>query len=103
MKKVADEQQKQAQMVKSANNLPVITLKPIADAWSANKIDEGYLVTGKKIERFAAKTDFNSDIGRQRIKDIMLKMGILNHLRKGGINDGDKIIIGQPKIGEIDY
>ncbi|HUD03401.1 MAG TPA: GTPase ObgE [Patescibacteria group bacterium] len=84
-------------------SIPVIRLKEIPNAWTVKKIDNGFLVAGKKIEKFAERTDFNSDFGVQRLRDIMLKMGIMNQLKHEGIDSGDKIVIGNPTKGEIIY
>ena len=73
------------------------------EQWKINKTKNGYLVTGRKIERFAERTDFSSDFGVQRLRDIMKKMGILNQLRRDGVDSGDKIVIGDPSRGEIEY
>lgn len=87
----------------SNSTMPVITLKAMPESWHITKEGRRFIVTGKKIERFAAKIDFNNDIGIQRIRDIMQKMGIMHQLRRDGITAEDKIIIGNPLIGEIIY
>lgn len=74
--------------------LPVITLKS-DDGWQVAKTDDGFVVTGKKIERFAAQTEFSNPQAVQRIRDIMKKMGIMHELARKGIEPGDKIDIGQ--------
>jgi GTPase len=86
-----------------AEKLPVITYIEDPDTWSIDKTEEGFVVTGPKIETFAMRTDFNNHFGEQRFRDIMHKMGIMNQLQKEGINSGDKIIIGNPPIAEIEY
>ena len=88
---------------KDANSLPVIKMAETPEQWKINKTKNGYLVTGRKIERFAERTDFSSDFGVQRLRDIMKKMGILNQLRRDGVDSGDKIVIGDPSRGEIEY
>lgn len=104
-KKVVDaEHAKQAKKeAKKQSDVPVITLKQTPDAWTLKKTKNGYLVKGRKIERFADRTDFESDFGIQRLRDIMKKMGIMNQLRRDGVNPGDKIVIGDPARGEITY
>jgi len=91
------------QKEKISTALPVIKMADSPELWKVTKTDNGFLVTGRKIERFAERTDFSSDFGIQRLRDIMKKMGILNQLRRDGINSGDKIIIGEPSRGEIEY
>jgi GTP-binding protein len=104
LKQVADkEKAKQQKIASKEAELPVITLKETPEAWVITKQDWGYIITGQKIERFAKMTDLSNDFGIMRIRDILKKMGVLRQLQKDGINPGDKIIIGQPPIGEITY
>lgn len=85
-----------------AANLPVLTISD-EEAWHVEKTKAGYVVTGRKIERFARRTDFDDFHGTQRLRDIMKKMGILHGLRRAGIEAEDKIIIGNPPIGTLEY
>ncbi len=46
-------------------------------AWQVEKRkNETFVIKGSKIEKFAMRTDFESYHGRQRLRDIMKKMGI---------------------------
>lgn len=75
--------------------IPVLTLESDADAWTVTKEDDDlYVVRGAKIERFAARTHFNSEEGVLRLRDIMQKTGIMHELVRQGINPGDTIQIG---------
>ncbi|MDB5164307.1 MAG: obgE [Candidatus Saccharibacteria bacterium] len=97
------EKTRQAEAKKTAkNSLPVIRLTETDDAWQVSQADDGFKVTGKKIERFAMRTDFASPFAIERLRDIMRKMGILNQLERQGINPGQKITIGN-SIGNIEY
>ena len=91
--------QKQA----SENELPVITMRESDDEWRIEEIKGGFLVTGAKIERFARRTDFNSEEGLERLRDIVRKMGILRELERRGIQPGQPIVIGSPEIGRLEY
>ena len=104
-KKVVDsEHAKQAKKrAKTEKDVAVITLVQTPDAWTLKKTKNGFMVKGRKIERFADRTDFESDFGVQRLRDIMKKMGIMNQLRREGVNPGDRIVIGDPARGEITY
>ncbi len=84
------------------DTLPILTI-PIVDAWKVTKTKDGFVVTGKKIERFAVRTEFTSFHGQQRLRDIMKKMGIMHELRRRGIEPDAKIIIGKPAIGTLEY
>jgi GTP-binding protein len=65
------------------------------DAWKVVKGEGQFTVTGRKIERFAARTNFDSEAGLERLKDIMKKMGIMHHLLRNGLEPGHEIIIGR--------
>lgn len=75
--------------------------KQIADAWKVRKDNGRFIIEGRKIERFAARTNFESEAGVQRLRDIMKKMGIMHHLLRNGLEVGDTIVIG--KHGEYQF
>ena len=85
------------------DTLPVITLTEKPDSWKLVKKSTHWQVTGRKIEKFAKRTDYDNEYGITRLRDIMKKMGILRELDKRQAQPGEKIVIGQPKIGEIVY
>lgn len=94
-KKVQKEKTKHSKKTKKTNEqIPVITLPLSESTWQVNRTKRGYRVTGKKIERFADRTNFSSDDGLQRLKDIMKKMGILHELSRQGAEPGIKVTIG---------
>ncbi len=99
-KKVLAERKKQAAKEPVTENLPVLRLNT-EDAWKITKVPDGFQVTGRKIERFAMRTDFANEQGVQRLRDIMKKMGIMHRLTKEGIQPGDTIRIGRQ--GTIEY
>ena len=88
---------------KAKAELPVIGLREDEDVWMIKKTKEGFVITGRKIERFAARTHFGDYHGQQRLRDIMYKMGIMKELERRGIEPGQKIQIGDPAIGTINY
>ena len=83
--------------------LPIIGLKEDYDAWQVQKVQGGFLVTGRKIERFAHRTRFGDFHGEQRLFDILRKEGVIKKLERQGIEAGQKIVIGKPTIGELEY
>lgn len=91
------------QVKKTKQQIPILKYEEPADSWHIKKTKDAFIVTGKKIESFARRTDFSNYHGRQRIRDILKKMGILNALIKQNIEVGQKIIIGDPSLGEIIY
>lgn len=70
---------------------PVYRLDPERAPWRVSVQEGGFLVKGKKIERFAVRTDFDSEEGVRRLRDIMKKMGIMRELERRGI-EKDQII-----------
>jgi Obg family GTPase CgtA-like protein len=64
---------------------------------------DGFVITGRKIERFASRTRFGDEPSEERLLDIMRKMGIMRELDRRGLEPGQTITIGQPEIGGIDY
>jgi GTP-binding protein len=74
--------------------LPVLRLANDALAWRVSKVDIGFLVTGNKVEKFAARTDFSNEEGIQRLREIMRKMGITHELVRQGCAAGQKVTIG---------
>ncbi len=66
--------------------LPVITLgtEQLSKAWKAEKVDDKFVVTGPKIEKFARRTDLNNYASVNRLRDIMKKLGIRAELTSLG-------------------
>ncbi len=91
-KKAVSKARRQAAEKQQASGPPVLKLVT-EDAWKITKTDKGFIITGKKIERFAARTDFANYHALQRLRDIMKKMGITHELIRRGIEPGDKIRI----------
>ncbi|MEK7153127.1 MAG: GTPase ObgE [Patescibacteria group bacterium] len=92
---VEAERVKHAEIETAEPEVPVLTLRGDEDTWSAVKLEDGvFMVQGSKIERFAARTHFDSEEGVQRLRDIMRKMGIMHELVRQGISPGDTIRIG---------
>ncbi len=81
--------------------LPVLTLKNDQHAWKVAKEGDVFVVKGNKIERFAMRTDFNSEEGVRRLRDIMKKMGIMHELVRQGVEPGNQIQIAHE--GQIAY
>jgi GTP-binding protein len=84
-----------------SSGIPILRIEGDTDKWSIEKTDGKFVVTGKKIERFAERTQFDSDAGIRRLRDIMRKMGIMHGLERQGIELGDEIVIGNK--GSIEY
>jgi GTP-binding protein len=83
--------------------LPVIGLRESDDNWQVEQTEKGFVVTGKKIERFARRTNFGDSYSEERLRDILKKMGIINQLERQNIKPGQTIKIGSPAIGKLEY
>ncbi len=80
---------------------PVLKLTNDEDAWQVTKQDDAFYVTGSKIELFAARTDFESEEGVRRLRDIMRRQGIIHELNRQGLKHGDSVMFG--RFGPIIY
>lgn len=101
--KQVDTTRKNQAKATAKDEIPVIGLRESDDDWRINKEDDGFRVTGSKIERFARRTDFNNEEGVERLRDIMRKMGILRELERRAIEPGQTITVGNPSIGSLEY
>lgn len=89
-----------AEAVTAAPDVPVLTMEDQEDAWQVTKEEDAFVVRGPKIERFAARTDFNNPAGVERLRDIMQRQGIMHELVRQGVAPGDSIRFPR---GEITY
>jgi GTP-binding protein len=80
-------------MAAAGGNIPVIRFEETSDSWQVEKFNKGFEVSGGKIERFAKRTDFNSEDSVKRLRDIMKKTGILRELARQGAEPGAIISI----------
>lgn len=104
LKMVVDqERQKQTLVEKTEPELPVFSLDSDEDAWQVDKIDDNtFKITGRKIEKFAIKTDFENYHGRQRLRDIMRKMGITHELLRQGATSESQIVFSDEQALTLD-
>jgi len=87
----------------AADSLPILRLPDKQDAWQVELVDNYFTVRGHRIERFASRTDFKSEPGVARLRDIMRKMGIMHELARKGALPGQKIKIGTIPGQSIEY
>jgi GTP-binding protein len=66
--------------------------------FSVEKVEDFFEVKGKKIEKFAQKTDPNNQHALARIRDIINKMGIEKELTRKGAKKGSTLIIAGKKF-----
>jgi len=82
------------------DEIPIISLnaKQQDEAWRVQKMEERYVVIGAKIEKFAARTNYDNVHSVNRLRDIMQKLGIMHELVRQGAQPDDIIVIGE--VGE---
>lgn len=91
-----------AAAAESESALPVITLPDNAAAWRVERLGpKTFMVTGRKIEKFAQRTEFTNDEAVQRLRDILRKMGVMHKLERDGIEAGNTIKIAG--VGKLKY
>ncbi len=81
--------------------LPVETALPVyrtdedPNAFEIEKTDEGFIVTGKRIERAAAMTFFDQPGSVRRFQRFMAGVGVEKALRDAGIQPGETVFVGE--------
>ena len=78
--------------------LTVFELKTEPRDFTIVKDKQYFWIQGVKIEKFALKTDLDNFHARQRLRDIMQKMGITRELFRQGYSQ-QPIIFGSQKLG----
>jgi len=72
---------------------PRILLKP-NEPFAIHREHDAFIITGERVERLAAMTDFYSDEALGRFEQILAKMGVDKRLREMGAAEGDTVRIG---------
>ncbi len=91
-KKVAEEPE---------DTVPILRITDQSLAWRVSVVDDGFMVTGTKVEKFAGRTNFDNEEGVGRLRDIMRKMGIMHELQRQGIVAGQKVRVSG--FGEFEF
>jgi len=86
------------------DGIPVITLdsEDAKDVWIVEVTEDGYVVRGDKIEKFARRTNFEQFEAVNRLRDIMRKMGITHELTRQGAAGDSIITIGDNKFSLVE-
>lgn len=99
-KKVAEV--RAAQAAKAAEENPeedpdriTLTDRQMEDQWHVRREDGVFVVTGPKIEKFAARTDYGNVHSINRLRDIMKKLGVTHQLIRQGADGADTITFGE--------
>ena len=70
------------------------------DAFVIEETDDGFVVRGKRIEQIAQMTDWKSEGGVQRFRDIAERIGLIKALKSAGAKTSSKVIVGGVEVGE---
>lgn len=82
----------------SAEEIPVIRLDDSV-AWDVVKKGKNFIVTGKEIEGFAMRTNFDQYQSVQRLRHILARKGIMRQIGRLGAMPGDsKIAIADREL-----
>ena len=108
---VEDYRQREAKVVEtSGDDVPVISLGEgeSTDDWSVERLDDVenedgevvrvFKVTGKKIEKFARRTNFDQFKAVNRLRDIMKRLGISHELMRRGAEGDSYVVIGESQL-----
>ncbi|MDO4507981.1 MAG: GTPase ObgE [Candidatus Saccharibacteria bacterium] len=81
------------EIVEEAPDLPTISLSPeaVKTSFKVEKVDDKFIVSGEKIEKFARRTDLSNYASVNRLRDILKKLGIRAELTSLGA-EPDSII-----------
>jgi GTP-binding protein len=69
--------------------------RQMEDQWHVRVEESTYVVTGPKIEKFAARTDYGNVHSVNRLRDIMKKMGITHDLIRHGAESATIVTFGE--------
>jgi GTP-binding protein len=77
-------------------SVPVIRLsaEQLDTAWQVESREDGFVISGSKIEKFARRTDMSNVHSVNRLRDIMKKTGITHELMRRGAHGDSMITIG---------
>lgn len=108
---VEDYRQREAKVVEtSGDDVPVISLgeRESANDWLVERLDDVenedgevvrvFKVTGKKIEKFARRTNFDQFEAVNRLRDIMKRLGISHELMRRGAEGDSYVVIGESQL-----
>ncbi len=74
--------------------LPLYRAEEDPNAFEIEQTEEGWIVSGKRIERAAAMTYFDQPGSVRRFQKFMAGIGVDKALRKAGIQEGESVFIG---------
>lgn len=100
---VSKHREEQEKLEAETEKIPIIGIKPDVERWEIEEFGKKVIVRGIKIEKFASRTDFESEDGVRRLRDIMRKMGIIKQFEKRDIDYKSKVYFGDNKEDYLEY
>ncbi len=82
-------------IIESKPSIPIITLNNDKNFWAVKKHGQHFEISGKGIEEFVLKTDFDNEESVSRLRNIFQRKGIFKEMIKLGLKPDDKIVIDQ--------
>jgi GTP-binding protein len=73
-------------------------IEAAGDGFTLAQDDEGYVVTGKRVERLAHQTNFDNEESAERFQRELARLGVDGALRKAGVRPGDTVRIGSVEL-----
>lgn len=86
----------------------VTVLEPVADikrddSWSVEKEDDGFVITGNRIERLVAMTNLDNRDAIHYLYRKLQRIGVIQELEKQGAEDGDPVTVGDFEFTYTDW
>jgi GTPase len=78
--------------------IPVYKSDVDARAFEIVRVEDGWQVTGKSIERAAAMTYWEMEESVRRFQRLMEHLGVDDALRKAGITEGETVYVGENEL-----
>lgn len=79
-----------AEVVDENDGLPVLTLEN-NESWVVQHTEQGFSISGGKVDTFAARTDFGNDESVARLRDVLRRIGVMHELTRQGATAGQSI------------
>ena len=73
-------------------------IEPVSDEFVIEHEDGVFRVSGKRIERIAAQTNFEVEESAERLQRDLARLGIDDALRRAGVEPGDTVRIGATEL-----
>ena len=87
-------EQKARQPIPSVAGTVVLRPQP-DDAYTIDETEDGYRVSGRRVERMVAMTNPDSTEGMERLERQLRKLGVFDSLEKAGVMAGDHVHFGK--------